>query len=227
MPAPQGFAELTQDAVITLYEISGFNLSNPTESQKFCNHPGVSFNGENYESIACEGSGFDLIGQGSLQNPELTIANTGRVISDLLYRLTNTPGYKLEGSTVTRTVTRKKYLDGQPSSNAAVKNNLPDVYVLDQVMESTYLAVKIKLSTQFDLEGATIPGRFALRTCGSKYRGSECSYMGSAMYTILGVPTLDPAQDVCSKTQSACKLRFGEGNILPYGGFPALGAIGG
>jgi phage-related protein len=31
--------------------------------------------------------------------------------------------------------------------------------------------------------------------------------------------------DQCGKRLDSCKLRFGEGAVLPYGGFPAAGLV--
>jgi lambda family phage minor tail protein L len=33
--------------------------------------------------------------------------------------------------------------------------------------------------------------------------------------------TSDSTKDVCGKRLTSCKLRFGQNNPLPYGGFPA------
>lgn len=227
MPGLAGIDLLEQDTSIELYQIDQFNLVNPTEAFYFCNHTGVSFEGIEYQAIGCESEGYDLIGQGSIPAPILTISNVGSVVSTLLRRLIETPGYRLEGSRVTRIITSKKFLDGQSNANDSIKQNPPDIYVLEQLQERTYQAVKIVQSTPFDLEGDTIPNRIALRSCGSLYRSEQCSYVGSDMFTIASQRTLDPTKDICAKTLQACKLRFGASAVLPYGGFPGLGQVSG
>lgn len=222
-----GLADLDQDTLIPLYELSEFNLANPYETFYFCNYAGVSFEGIEYQAIACESTGYDLVGQGQIPQPNITISNVGRVIGNILYQLTNQPGYRLERSKFTRRLTKKKYLDGQPNAGDSIKEYMPDIHVIEQLAEQTYRAVRIVLSTPFDLEGMYLPGRLALRSCGSIYRGDECGYVGTNMFTIRDQPTVDPTLDVCSKTLTGCKLRFGEYSVLPYGGYPGLGAFGG
>lgn len=41
----------------------------------------------------------------------------------------------------------------------------------------------------------------------------------------LDVPTDDPSKDICKGCLSSCKLRFGENEELPHGGFPAVSLI--
>lgn len=222
---PLNVSELDLDAKISLIEISEFNLLAPNETLYLCNYTGVSYQNKQYQAIGLEVTGYDLIGQGQIPNPMITVSNVGRVISNWLYRCKTTPNYRLEGCTVTRRVTQNKFLDGQPNSGEAITEFTPDIYSLEQVVEETYAAVKFKLATPFDIENMYLPARLALRTCSSLYRGSECGYVGP-YYNILNQPTLDPRQDVCSKSLEACETRFGKVNDLPFGGFPGLGNFG-
>ena len=221
-----GIEALDSDTTISLFEISNFNLLVPTETLRFCNLSGVSFQGQEYQAIPVESSSYDLIGQGSMPNPKLVVSNVGRVISNFLYQVKTTPNYRLEGCTVTRRLTQKKFLDNQPSANAAIKEFTPDVFLLEQIEEETYLSVKFRLATAFDIEGQTLPGRMALRSCVWVYRGAECGYFGDAKYTVKNDPTIDPSKDICNKSLAACKLRFGANAVLPFGGMPSLGNFG-
>ncbi|HFX6219129.1 TPA: phage minor tail protein L, partial [Acinetobacter baumannii] len=54
-----------------------------------------------------------------------------------------------------------------------------------------------------------------------KYRGEECGYTGTAMFTEKREPTDDPAQDNCGGHLRDCRLRHGDNKPLPFGGFPA------
>ncbi|ORE24200.1 phage tail protein, partial [Pseudomonas aeruginosa] len=38
-------------------------------------------------------------------------------------------------------------------------------------------------------------------------------------------PTDDPAKDQCAGLYRSCESRFGAGNQLPFGGFPAVSII--
>lgn len=222
MPA---ITDLDPSTIIPLFEISEFNLKSPTETLHFCNYSGVSFEGQEYQAIPCIGEGYDLIGQGSIPNPTLTVY-VDKVISNFLYQIKNTPGYRLEGSQVIRRITQKRFLDGQPDQNAAIKENAPDIFKLEQVAEETFQAVKFKLSTPFDLEEISLPSRIVLRTCGWwEYRGEECGYLGPA-YDFQNNPTLDPDKDVCPRTLTGCEIRQGKNGTLTFGGFPGVGGFG-
>lgn len=218
-----GLESLEQDTKIELFTLDQFNLRNPNEAFYFCNYSGVMFEGIEYTAIGCETDGYDLIGQGSIPNPTIAISNVGNVVSNLIYKLISTPGYRLEGSRVTRITTSKKFLDGQSNVGDSIRQNQPDIFILNQMSELTYQAVRFTLATNFDLEGDLLPSRVALRSCGSVYRSPNCSYLGSDMFTITNQRTLDPDKDVCSKSLTACKRRFGSTSVLPFGGFPGLG----
>ena len=222
-----GIEGLELDSILELFSIEGFNLNVPSEALYFTNHSGVSYEDQDYQPIGVVSEGYDLVGQGSIPNPTISVSNIGRVISNFLYLVKTTPGYRLEGSTVKRIVTQKKFLSGQPNQNASIKQFTPDIYALEQVSEETMNAVKFRLSTPFDLEGLSLPSRIALRSCVARYRdGETCPYSGSAMFTLKNEPTLDPKFDVCSKTIAGCKKRFGANAVLPFGGFPSLGLLG-
>lgn len=218
-----GIESLEQDTKIELFIIDQFNLRNPYEAFYFCNYSGITFEGNEYQGIGCEADGYDLIGQGSIANPNLAISNVGGIVSNLIDKLITTSGYRLEGARVTRINTSRKFLDGQSNAGDSIRQNQPDIYFIEQLVERTYNAVKFRLATPWDIEGETLPSRIALRSCGAVYRSPECSYLGSDMYTITNDRTLDPDKDVCSKTLRACKLRFGNSAVLPFSGYPGLG----
>lgn len=223
MPSLSGLESLELDSKIELFQIDQFNLRNPKEAFYFCNYSGVIFEGVEYTAIGCQSEGYDLVGQGSIPNPTLALSNVGSVVSNLIYKLINTQGYRLEGSRVTRITTSKKFLDGQSNAGDSIRQNQPDIYVLSQMQELTYQAVKFTLATNFDLEGDLLPNRIALRSCSAVYRSTQCSYIGGAMYNLSNQRVLDVESDACAKTLTACKIRFGAGAVLPYAGYPGLG----
>jgi lambda family phage minor tail protein L len=55
-----------------------------------------------------------------------------------------------------------------------------------------------------------------------QYRGADCGYTGTKYFGKFGNPVDNPADDVCSGTVAGCKLRWGEDEQLPFGGFPAI-----
>ena len=212
---------LNPDSPIELFEISGWNLITPSDTLYICNFRNVVFESREYLSIGCEGEGFDLIGQGAIPQPQLTVSNIGRVISELLYNCKVNPNYRLEGSTVLRRATQKQFLDGEENENAAIKELPRQQYIIEQMQEETYLAVKFRLGSPFDVEGVTLPARPLLRTCSWRYRSAECGYLGQG-YDLNNQPTSNPTLDQCAKSLTACQRRFGEFADLPFGGAPGL-----
>lgn len=225
---------LNPDAFIELYEIYKYDLDDKNKDDgdssiktiRICNvgidenSPWVNFEGDRYYAIGCQGEGFELIGQGAIPTPTLTVSNVGGILTAWL-KQSREPGYRLEGTLVKRHVTQKRFLDGQVDAAAGVKELPIQIYVVEQLMEENYNAAKFRLGSPFDVEGITLPARVMVRKCTWIYRSSECGYASTNKFTITNQPTNDSQLDICAKTLSACKLRF-PGQPIPYGGFPGL-----
>lgn len=223
---------LSPESPVELIEVSNFRLSNPGETFRFCNYSNVfyrltpSSTPYEYQAIAFQTSGFELVGQGAIPQPKLTMANVGRTVSSLLFLMKNDPDYRLEGTTVVRRMTQRTYLEDGPGRFSALRELPYHMFVIEQINQETFKAVEITLSSPFDFEGLTLPARITLRSCGSQLRKEGCEYAGPLMFTRRNEPTSNPKEDICAKTISACELRFGVGNILRFGGFPGLGRKG-
>lgn len=220
-PIISNLISLNPGSPIELFEISDYNLSAPSETLFICNYAGVAFEGQEYQAIGCESNGFDLIGQGPIPTPQLIVSNIGRVVSEWLLQCKTQPNYRLEGARVLRRVTQRQFLDGQSNANAAIKELPQQVYVIEQMTEETYIAVKFRLGSPFDVEGVTLPARPLLRSCSWRYRSPECGYLGGG-YTLNNQPTTNAALDICAKSLAACEARFGTSVDLPFGGAPGL-----
>jgi lambda family phage minor tail protein L len=221
MPIISNLLSLNPDSPIELFEISNYKLTSPAETIYICNYAGVSFEGQEYSAIGCESEGFDLIGRGPIPTPQLTVSNIGRTISPWLAQCKTDPDYRLEGTTVKRRITQRQFLDGGENSGAAIKELPQQIFVIEQMVEETYIAVKFRLGSPFDVEGVTLPARPLLRSCSWRYRSSECGYLGGG-YTLNNVPTTNSALDQCAKSLTACEVRFGIYVDLPFGGAPGL-----
>ena len=221
MPIISNLLSLNPDSPIELFEISNYNLSAPSETLYICNYAGVSFEGQAYAAIGCESEGWDLVGQGPIPTPQLTVSNIGRVVSTWLNECKTSPNYRLEGTTVKRRVTYLQFLDGSENEGASIKELPQQIFVIEQMFSETYIAVQFRLGSSFDVEGVTLPARPLLRSCSWRYRSAECGYLGGG-YTINNVATDNPALDVCAKTLTACETRFGSYVDLPFGGAPGL-----
>lgn len=229
---PANLQSLTPEEQIELFEVSGYYLPDPTQTFRFCNYQNVRYRitptatPYEYQAIGCESDGYEIAGQGPIAQPTVTLSNIGRIVSDWLFDLKYNPQYRLEGSTVTRRITQRRFLEGGGSELEPAREISVEIFQIENIAEETCKAVQFVLSSPYDLDGATLPNRPLLRSCPWRYRDpDECAYTGSAMYTRSNAPTSDPSQDICNKSLAACELRFGTGNILRFGGFPGLGGL--
>lgn len=220
---------LNPESFIELYEFYKFSRTNPSLTIRICNYikennsiPGLSFEGQLFYGLGIQGEGFDLVGQGAIPTPTITISNVGGVLTSWLKETRTNSDYRLEGTYVKRRVTQKRFLDGESNAGDSIKELPYQIYVIEQLQEETYQTVKFRLTTPFDVEGITLPARITSRNCVWIYRGPECGYAGAQGYTQENQPTNNPNLDVCAKTLRACELRFGSSSILPFGGFPGL-----
>jgi lambda family phage minor tail protein L len=217
---------LTPGAVIELFEIVI-----GTETVRF--HAGtnsllqpVVWAGQSYAPMPIQAEGFDLATGGKMPRPKLRVANIDGVISQTLL------GSDLAGSKVTRRRTMARYLDAvnfpggvNPDADPTAEM-VQDIFYIDRKTAETKAVVEFELASSMDVAGVKLPKRQIIQnSCPWRYRSGECGYAGGPVATVLDNPTSDPIMDQCGKRLDSCKLRFGEGNVLPYGGFPAAGLI--
>lgn len=200
----------------------------------------IWWQGVEYTPWAIEADGFATSGTGAPPTPRLRVGNIGQdeygepiagVISALCVALDD-----LTGARVVRHRTFAEFLDarnfpnGNPSANPA--EELPiDVWLVECKVSENSQAVEFELHSALDFDGQQLPARSITTGCGwvviGGYRGPYCGYTGPAMFDLMDQPTGDPVQDKCAGRISSCKLRFGEHNELPFGGFPGADAIRG
>jgi len=192
----------------------------------------VVWAGDEYLAYPFEISGFEWDGAGQLPTPRLRIGNLGGTISEYNRRYDDLLGLK-----VTRIRTMVKYLDSVNFEGYDAINNPnvnPDaddtaqfpkeVYFIDRKVSENNSVVEYDLVSALDISSIKLPRRLVIQnTCQWRYRGPECNYTGSAMFTKLGVSTADSTLDVCGKRLSDCKIRFGASSTLNYGAFPGAG----
>jgi len=217
MPITSDYQSLAHDAEIELFSIVGYNSLSPNETFYFCNHLGVSFNKIPYLPIECAIEGIQYTGEGSLPRPKLTVSDTKKILSSLMYFYGGIEGSKF---TIQRTV--KRYLDGQPYADAtAIK--FSDSFKISQcVQEIPGVLLEFEMAAAIDFVDESAPSRPALPLCPWIYRGAECGYSRNQGWTIDNRKTNDPKKDVCAKTVTACAKHFGQNAVLPHGGFPGL-----
>lgn len=197
----------------------------------------IVFNSNTYTAIPIKSEGFELVTQGTLPRPTLTVANLDGSITALIktvnnvQRVTNPSqtaifsGNDLANTEVRRIRTLRKYLDGQPDADPNAR--YPDqIFFIDRKVSETRDAVTFELLMPVDKQGEAIPKRICVANiCQWVYRSSECSYTGTNYFNFEDQAVATAAQDVCGKRISSCKARFGQFGALPYGGFPSLGML--
>ncbi|MGV4115670.1 phage minor tail protein L, partial [Citrobacter freundii] len=122
----------------------------------------------------------------------------------------------------------KNYPEGNPSADP--QQEKLKVFYIDAKSTETNEVVAFTLSSPMDLQGLMIPTRQLHSLCTwcirNKYRsGDGCDYAGTRYFDKHNNPVNDPSLDECPGTLTACKLRHGEGNELPFGGFPGTSLI--
>lgn len=242
---------LDPSAIISLYQADLTSFSGGTilyftneKNEKFQD---IVWQGITYTAIPIEVKGFETRGGGQFPRPILRLSNYAGVMSGLAEQFDDLVGVKL-----TRKRTRAKYLDAinftAGNVNADPNTFYPDdiFYINRKISESRH-SVEWELTSALDISGIKLPRRQIIQNmCAWRYRRwtgttwdytgvSECSYTGTVYANILdetevivdGIPVpITPAQDICGKRLSSCKLRFPEVTaVLPYGGFPGSGMV--
>jgi len=188
----------------------------------------VKWQGEDYQPLPIEASGFEINGRGSLPRPKLRVANISGAITALLLQFGD-----LRQAKVIRKRTMVKYLDaanfpGAVNPNADPSQHLADdIYVIDRKAAENKTLVEFELAAATDLPGVMLPARQIVSNhCRWRYKGEGCGYAPGPMFDKEGEPVTNPALDRCSKLlATGCKPRFGANQPLPFGGFPAAGLL--
>ncbi|WP_434659069.1 phage minor tail protein L [Klebsiella sp. MISC125] len=189
----------------------------------------IWWQGNEYMPWPCIIEGIESTTSGRDAQPSLKVANIDASITALCLYYDD-----LVQAKVTVHDTLAKYLDARnfPEGNAAADptQEKRKVFFIDAKSEETNEAIEFTLASPMDLQGIMIPTRQLHSICTwcirNKYRsGDGCDYTGQRYFDKNNISVTDPALDVCNGTLSACKLRFGEGNELPFGGFPGTSLI--
>lgn len=190
----------------------------------------VLFGGQSYTPVDIEIEGMEANGTGGLPTPTLRIANVNGMPQSMI----NTYG-DLKGCVFRRIRTFSQFLDGQPEADPQAFYG-PDIFRVEQKTAENPIFIEWQLSAAVDQQGKMLPGRIAIRdTCLFRYReyvsGSTfdysravCPYSANRYYDKSDQPTTAD-KDECGRRLSSCKLRFGAGNPLYFGGFPGIGRV--
>jgi len=187
----------------------------------------IIWQGQAFEPIALQCDGLEMRSDGKASAPTLTLANNFQgiqgAISAYCLQFKDFVGVKLKVIT-----TLAKYLDainfseGNPSAQDEAKEQL---WYIEQKTAESAEQVTFELSNPIDFEGLKIPIRQISNYCQWEYRSEECGWTGVSYFTNKDQPTDNPAFDGCSRRLSGCECRYGKGNVLRFGGFPASSMI--
>ncbi|MCX3082841.1 phage minor tail protein L [Klebsiella michiganensis] len=189
----------------------------------------IWWQGTEYKAWPCELEGIESSTSGSDAQPTLRVGNINGSISALCLYYDD-----LAQARVTIRETQKQYLDArnfsEGNSTADLTQEKRHLYFIDTKSLETDESVEFTLSSPMDLQGLMIPTRQYHSICTwcirNQYRsGDGCDYADTRYFDKDNKPIDDPSKDVCNGTLSACKLRFGENNELPFGGFPGTSLI--
>lgn len=186
----------------------------------------ITWKGVAYPPWPIQAEGFQRTGE-KPPNPVISIANIDGSITSLCNQFDD-----MVGAILTRRRTFAQYLDavnfpGGVNSTADTTQEMPSEiwYVERKASEDAHI-VKFELSSAMDFNGVKLPRRQIIANqCPWKYRSAECSYVGGPVADYNDVPTALMGSDSCGKRVSSCKIRFGDTNPLPHGGFPAAGLM--
>lgn len=184
----------------------------------------IIWQGQVFEPMALEVSGLEMRSDGKASAPTFSMANNigglQGAVSAYCLQFGDFAGAKLKVIT-----TLAKYLDAENFSlgNTTASNEAKEqLWYIEQKTSENSQAVTFELSNPIDFEGLKIPVRQISNYCHwcvvGDYRGEECQFTGTAMFTDKDEPTDNPALDHCSGRLSSCRIRNNESR---FGGFPA------
>ncbi|WP_375745372.1 phage minor tail protein L [Corallococcus interemptor] len=221
---------LDAGALVELFVLDATNLPGGGVSHFHARTNGlrgpVVWQGMAYEPWAIQVKGFDESGMGRMPLPTLTLANVAGTIDAMARDLND-----LLGARVLRKRTFARYLDvlnfpGGVNPTASPLDAFPDdEFVVDQKTVENKHVIEFSLAAKCDLDGVRMPLRIITQMCPWEYRGEGCGYAGPPVAKVNDTPTASATEDCCGKRLTSCKLRFGEKNVLPFCGFPAVGLI--
>lgn len=190
----------------------------------------IWWQGKEYAAWPYQLEGLEASTDGTSAQPTLTVANIDSSITSLCLAYDDMLQAK-----VTIHDTFAHYLDARnfPEGNATadplqVRKRV--FYIDGKNNELAGESVEFILTSPMDLQGLMIPTRQLHSLCTwcirNQYRsGDGCDYAGARYFDLNNNPVDDPSLDACNGTLTACRLRFGENEELPFGGFPGTALI--
>ena len=189
----------------------------------------IFWQGNEYKPWPCQVEGIETSTTGSDAQPELSVGNKEQKISALC--LVFDDFYKAKviiHDTLAKYLDAENFPDGNPTADPTEEKRR--MYLIDSKSYEDRKEVHFTLSSPMNLEGQMIPSRQMHSICTwcmrNQYRsGNGCDYAGTKYFDKDNNPVDDPSRDACGGTITSCKLRFGKGQPLPFGGFPGTSLV--
>ncbi|MEL6316141.1 MAG: phage minor tail protein L [Pseudomonadota bacterium] len=201
------------------------------------------FGGVTYGVIPFESEGWEWAGSaegGPLPTPRITfrfarddgdVSSAGTVLLSLIAAYDDFIGAEL-----TRLLTLRRFLDDGATPDPLAAFNV-EVYEIERRVSLNSSQIVFQLRSGLDHEDVDTPRRRTTNRCpliyrvpnlagdGYDYTGATCPHVGPERFTLADEPAATIAEDRCSKSVAACKLRFGPFATLPFGAFPGAGRL--
>lgn len=189
----------------------------------------IWWQGQEYKAWPCQIEGLEISISGEGAQPKLSVANLDGSITALCLAYDDLLQAKVTvHDTLAQYLDARNYPGGNPIADPSQEKL--QVWYIDSKTSETNTVVEFTLSSPMDLQGLMLPTRQLHSLCTwcirNKYRsGDGCDYAGTRYFDKHNNPVDDPARDECNGTLTACRMRFGDGNELPFGGFPGTSLI--
>lgn len=187
----------------------------------------IWWKGVEYAAWPVQLEGIEATSDGTAPRPTFSAGNVSGRITALCLAFEDLLQFRLVlRETLVEYLDARNFTSGNPTADPT--QEVVEVWYMDQKTSEDGEAVAWELASPGDLTGEAV-GRQCTTFCHwamtGGYRGPNCGYTGPYLDED-GKLTDDPARDVCDGTLgTGCVPRFGEGNELPHGGFPAVSLI--
>lgn len=187
----------------------------------------LTWKGEVYEPFPTKIDGIERTSSGASNRPTLTLSNITGIVTGLFVNHSEMVGAKIQVIDV-----YAKFLDPVNFKSGENVNYDPN-----QEMITNYRIQKpgtinkqyatFELALPIEADNAMIPSNtITTNSCQWIYRGKGCRYSGTKFFNAKDEPVTDQSQDVCSKSESGCVLRFGSDVAIPILVFPSCDKVG-
>lgn len=190
----------------------------------------IWWQGVEYKAWPYQVTGIDTSTDGSSAAPKLSVANLDSSITALCLAYDDLLKAKVTiHDTLAHYLDAKNFTEGNPKADPLQEKI--KVYYIDAKNAESNTEIEFTLSSPMNLDGLKLPTRQMHSMCTwcirGKYRsGDGCDYAGGKYFDKFGNQVDDPSKDECSGLLSTgCKVRFGEDEQLPFGGFPGTSLI--